>query len=169
MQLDELTSRDEQLDALADALPQRAGALVRLFFANSVMATISRTEASVLKALERAPARITQLACAERISQPGITLVVNRLQERGWVARDADPSDGRAVLVSLTDAGREMVARQREAYRELVRDGLAALDDEDVSVLSRAVELLDELIERLSERALSAPVPPIETDTRRTR
>jgi DNA-binding MarR family transcriptional regulator len=168
MQLEALPTRGEQLDALADALPQRAGALVRLFFARSEMA-LSRTELSVLKALDNGPARITELACAERISQPAITLVVNRLQERGWVLRGADPSDGRAVLVSLTDAGRQVIARQREAYRELVRDGLAALDDEDVTVLSRAVELLDELIARLSERALRAPVPQTETDTRRTR
>jgi DNA-binding MarR family transcriptional regulator len=168
MQLETLPTRGEQLDALADALPQRAGALGRLFFARSEMA-LSRTELSVLKALDHGPARITELACAERISQPAITLVVNRLQERGWVSRGADPSDGRAVLVSLTDAGRQVIARQREAYRELVRDGLAALDDEDVSVLSRAVELLDELIARLSERALRAPVPQTETDTRRTR
>jgi DNA-binding MarR family transcriptional regulator len=168
MQPDLLATRDEQLDALADALPTRAVALARLFFA-SLKPAISRTEASVLKALTHGPARITELACAERISQPGITFVVNRLQERGWVARGADPSDGRAVLVRLTDVGRATVERQRQATRELVRAGLAVLSDEDVGVLLRAVELLDEVIARLSERALGAPVPDSETDTRRTR
>jgi DNA-binding MarR family transcriptional regulator len=50
------------------------------------------------------PRRITELAVDEHVTQPAITLLVNRLQQRGWVQRIADPSDGRAVLVSLTSA-----------------------------------------------------------------
>jgi DNA-binding MarR family transcriptional regulator len=162
MQVSQATLRGEQLHEIADALPQRAAALVRLFFAGS---SLSRTEASVLKALEDGPARITELAAAERISQPGITLVVNRLQERGWVSRAADPSDGRAVLVSLTDAGRETIVRQRDAYLALLREGMATLEDADVEALARAVDVLDVLIDRLAELAEQDP----HNETRRTR
>jgi DNA-binding MarR family transcriptional regulator len=86
------------------------------------------------------------------VTQPAITLLVNRLAERGWVQRVADPSDGRAVLVSLTRAGADAFAQLREEYRAMLHDEMAMLCDEDVNALARSVEILDELIERLTER-----------------
>ena len=79
-------------------------ALSRLFLTRSSVC-VSRTEVGVLRNLNAGPRRITELAAEERVTQPAITLLVNRLEERGWVKRFADPSDGRAVLVSLTPVG----------------------------------------------------------------
>lgn len=105
-----------------------------------------------MQALEGRPWRITELAAEEGVTQPAITLLVNRLQERGWVAREQDPSDGRAVLVSITDAGRAQFDVLRAEYRQLLGEQLASLPDEDVATLARAVQILDGLIDRLKER-----------------
>jgi len=112
---------------------------------------MSRTEVGVLQSLEARPWRITELAEHEGVTQPAITLLVNRLQERGWVAREHDPSDGRAVLVSLTDAGRAGFLAMRREYRALLGEQLACLPEEDVATLARATEILDSLIERFKE------------------
>jgi DNA-binding MarR family transcriptional regulator len=140
-----------QIDDVAEALPQRALAISRLFLSRSQLG-ISRTEAGVMRALSQQPRRITELAASEAVTQPAITLVVNRLEERGWVRRGHDPGDRRAVLVTLTDAGRELFERLRAEYRALLHEEMATLDDETVEVLARAVDVLDELIERLTER-----------------
>lgn len=124
--------------------------LSRIFFARGPV-RMSRTEVGVLQALEARPWRITELADHEGVTQPAITLLVNRLQERGWVARQHDPSDGRAVLVSLTDTGRAEYLTLRGEYRAQLTDQLKGLPDEDVATLARAVEILDSLIERLKE------------------
>ena len=84
------------------------------------------------------------------MTQPAITLLVNRLEERGWVKRVADPSDGRAVLVSLTPAGEGVFEQLRAEYRALLHEEMAMLDDSEVETLAAAVEILDKLIERLS-------------------
>lgn len=145
------TARRRQLDEIAEELPQRAATLSRLFLRRTTV-TITRTEAGVLYALRDQPRRVTELAAQEGVTQPAITLLVNRLEERGWLHRGADPSDGRVVLVSLTAAGQRTLARLRSEYRALLHEEMAALDDRDVDTLASAVEILDELIGRLEER-----------------
>jgi DNA-binding MarR family transcriptional regulator len=145
------TLRDEQLDDLAEALPQRVSTLLRLFRART-KTELSRTEAGVLQALSQYPMRITELAGQEGVTQPAITLLVNRLARRGWVTRETDPTDGRAVLVAVTPAGRDVLARLRAQYRALLHEEMAMLGDEDVDTLARAVEIVEHLIERLKER-----------------
>ena len=144
--------RSRQLDELAAALPQRASALTRIFFARTATG-LSRAEVGLLVALSSAPHRITELAAREGISQPGVTQLVNRLQERGWVERRTDPQDGRVVVVAITGAGAEELERVRAEYRALLHEEITALDDEQVETLAAAVGILDGLIERLGGRA----------------
>ncbi len=141
--------RAANLDEIAEALPQRSSALSRLFLTRTSVC-VSRTEVGVLRTLREGPRRITELAADERVTQPAITLLVNRLAERGWVKRVPDPSDGRAVLVSLTPVGQDVFERLRAEYRALLHEEMAMLDDAEVETLAAAVEILDKLIERLS-------------------
>jgi DNA-binding MarR family transcriptional regulator len=143
--------RSSQLDEIAESLPQRSAALSRLFLTRTSVC-VSRTEVGVLRVLRGGARRITELAAEERVTQPAITLLVNRLAERGWVQRIPDPSDGRAVLVSLTAEGHEVFERLRAEYRALLHEEMAALDDSEVATLAAAVEVLDKLIDRLKER-----------------
>jgi DNA-binding MarR family transcriptional regulator len=142
--------RGRQLDEIAVALPQRASSLLRLFLTRTSV-PISRTETSVLVALEQQPRRITELAARERVTQPGITLLVNRLEQRGWAERKTDPADRRVVRVSLTRDGEEVLARLRSEYRALLHEEMATLPDEDICTLARAIEILDGLIDRLND------------------
>lgn len=102
-----------------------------------------------MRALSVKPRRITELAASEVVSQPAITLVVNRLQQRGWVERGTEASDGRVVLVRLTSSGQEVLDRLRAEYRALLHEEMATLDDQDVAILARASEILDRLIDQL--------------------
>jgi|HubBroStandDraft_4_1064222.scaffolds.fasta_scaffold106133_2 DNA-binding MarR family transcriptional regulator len=149
MERSSVDRRSSQLDDIAEALPQRSAALSRLFLTRTSVC-VSRTEVGVMRTLRDGPRRITELATEERVTQPAITLLVNRLEERGWVKRVPDPSDGRAVLVSLTPVGEEAFERLRAEYRALLHEEMATLDDSEVETLAAAVEILDRLIERLS-------------------
>jgi DNA-binding MarR family transcriptional regulator len=143
--------RGRRLDEIAEALPQRAAALSRLFLTRSSI-PVSRTEVGVLNGLSTRPCRITELAAREGVTQPAITLLVNRLEERGWVLRATDPTDGRVVLVELTASGRAVFDQIRAEYRALVHEDMATLPDGDVETLARAIEILDGVIERLEGR-----------------
>jgi DNA-binding MarR family transcriptional regulator len=145
--------RGRQLDEIAEALPQRAAALSQLFLMRSSVC-VSRTEIGVLRRLAGGSRRITELAAEEHVTQPAVTLLVNRLEERGWVLRAADPSDGRAVRVSLTPTGEGALHRLRAEYRTLLHEEMATLDDHEVETLASAVQILDQLIGRLAERPI---------------
>ena len=89
-------------------------------------------EFDVLAALRRAgaPHRLSpkQLLAITLVSSGTMTNRLDRLTERGLVHRDADPRDGRGVLVTMTDAGRVLVD---EALTRLVAAERALLDDLD--------------------------------------
>jgi DNA-binding MarR family transcriptional regulator len=142
-------SRSKQLDEIAEALTQRTATLLR-FFLTQTSVPVSRTEAGVLWALAVKPRRITELAARERVTQPAITLLVNRLAERGWVERHSHPEDRRVVMVELTAEGRNIQERLRAEYSALLHEDMATLPDADVRTLARAIEILDQLIERLT-------------------
>lgn len=149
MQRGALDRRSSQLDEIAEALPQRSAALSRLFLTRTSVC-VSRTEVGVMRSLTAGPRRITELAAEERVTQPAITLLVNRLQERGWVERVPDESDRRAVLVSLTPDGHEAFGRLRAEYRALLHEEMASLEDSEVETLAAAVAILDKVIDRLA-------------------
>lgn len=147
----ESPARSRRLDEIAEALPQRATTISRLFLKHASI-EISRTETGVLRSLFERPRRITELAACEGVTQPAITMLVNRFEGRGWVDRETDPSDARAVLVKLTPEGKRMFETLRSEYRALLHEEMATLPDSDVAALARAVEILDGLIDRLRER-----------------
>ncbi|MFL5821874.1 MAG: MarR family winged helix-turn-helix transcriptional regulator [Solirubrobacteraceae bacterium] len=140
--------RAAQLEEIAEGLPQRANTLSKLFLSRSSV-VVSRTEVGVLRSLRARPRRITELAAEERVTQPAITLLVNRLADKGWVERTTDPTDRRAVLVSLTPAGEDAFDRLRAEYHALLQEEISRLDDHEVETLAGAVGILDQLIERL--------------------
>jgi len=64
----------------------------------------------VLRRLARRPMTAKEIAEAATMDAPATTVAVNDLEERGLVVREADPTNRRCKLVSLTDEGRRVVA-----------------------------------------------------------
>ena len=64
----------------------------------------------VLRRLARGPVTVKQVAAAATMDAPAATVAVNDLEERGLVVRTPQPTNRRCKMVSLTDAGRDMVA-----------------------------------------------------------
>lgn len=139
-----------RIDEIVEGLPQRASMLSRLFLAHCGLG-ISRTEAGVMHALSLRPRRVTELAACEGVTQPAISLLANRLERRGWVQRNADPEDGRVILLSLTEEGHAVFDRLRGEFRAVLHDEMAALDPDDVAALARAIEILDGMIDKLQD------------------
>jgi DNA-binding MarR family transcriptional regulator len=83
--------------------------MMRQFDQEDVWDEVSRTEYDVLYTLSkcRAPIRLSELNRRVLLSQPALSRMVDRMVERGFVQREADEQDGRSVLLSLTEAGRE--------------------------------------------------------------
>jgi DNA-binding MarR family transcriptional regulator len=74
----------------------------------------------VLVHLEDAPTGLPMNELARRIlhSKSGLTRVVDRMDEAGYVRRERPPEDRRVVRVLLTDEGRSLMERARVRHRE---------------------------------------------------
>jgi DNA-binding MarR family transcriptional regulator len=95
----------------------------------------------ILKRLSRQPMTVKQVARAATIDAPAATVAVNDLEDRGLVVRETDPTNRRCKVVSLTDAGREMV-RTIDKVDDPAPTALAALDDTQLKELKAIIDLL---------------------------
>jgi len=112
---------------------------------------LSLTAASTLRRLERnGPSRLCELHAPEGVSQPAMTQLVTRLEKEGLARRGSDPEDGRAVVVSITDAGREAVARRREGRSRALAALLEQLPAGEHAALVAALPALDRLSDLLA-------------------
>src|SRR5277367_6547169 len=146
------TEREEQLDYVAERLAPRAAVLVRLLVRQVRSREISRTEMEVLSILTEGPRRITELTDLEGIAQPTMTLLVKRLEEKGWVKREGLPDDGRVVLVSLTEVGAAAQRRFRAQFLQAMRSDLQELSDQELQALSAATETLSSFVDDIQQR-----------------
>jgi DNA-binding MarR family transcriptional regulator len=143
-----LTQREDAVEQVASTLLPQASLLTRLV-AKQACWSLTRSEGSVLSTLSEAPQRITALAELEGLAQPTVTIMVKRLEEHGWVARDRHSCDGRVVVVSITPEGREALECFRDQYRCLLREQMATMNDAQIEELVRATVALAGMVEAL--------------------
>lgn len=102
---------------------------------------------------ELQPVRISTLAAADHTTQPTMTAHVRRLEDTGLLRREADPSDARASLISLSEAGTRALTDIRTARTAALLPHLDALTDADVATLTAAADVLDRILGRSAASA----------------
>lgn len=137
---------------IASALQSSIGLLTRRLRQSAVQGQLTVPEASALSRLERGGSvTASDLARAEQITPQGMGVTLAALEERGLVARRRDPSDGRRVLLSVTDAGRAAMRSRRSAKAEQLAKVLAGggFSRAEVATLREAATLIERLAESL--------------------
>ena len=105
------------------------------------------SQGTVLARLEReGPATTSALAAAERVRPQSMAQTIAELGAAGLVARSPDPTDGRQILIEVTERGRTTLAEER-ARREgwLARAIESELTAEEQETLLRALPILRRL------------------------
>ena len=95
----------------------------------------------ILRRLSRHPMTVKQVAEAATLDAPAATVAVNDLESRGLVSREIDPENRRRKLVSLTEAGRKVVAILEE-IDDPAPQALVTLGDQDLAALHRILAKL---------------------------
>ncbi|MBL4243637.1 MarR family transcriptional regulator [Vibrio fluvialis] len=88
---------------------------------------------------------ISQKDLAASVGMEGSTLVrlLDTLEQKGQIERQADSHDRRAKRIYLTDGGREQVSALRAELLQIETEMLADVSDEQIDVM---LEVLDGLI-----------------------
>lgn len=106
---------------------------------------VNRSALSVLATLRAGPKRITDLAAAEYLTQPGMTTLVSRLEDEGWVERRPDAGDGRVVNVAITKAGVAMLEKALAARTAVLQKRIELLGPKEKQALAAAAAALQML------------------------
>jgi DNA-binding MarR family transcriptional regulator len=100
---------------------------------------------AVLSRIGCGPATVGELAEWERVSAPTMSRTTSALVEAGWIERSGDPADGRRVIVTITEAGRELLAETRRARDEWMAVRLDQLGPEEIERLEAALPVLERI------------------------
>lgn len=143
--------RSDATDLVATTFLNRASRFTRLVMRDGSR-ELTRTEAGLLGTLVDGARRITELAETEALAQPTVTQLVDKLERRDLVRRSKSPDDGRVVLVDLTHTGRSALEQTRAANRDLVRDALADLTDDELTAFETTTRVLGRLLDARAGR-----------------
>ena len=104
-----------------------------------------------------------ELHMSELVARLGVSLstvsgLVDRLVDAGWAVRRDDPADRRQVMVAITPDGTDFLDRFRELGSHQLRRLLDRLDDPDLALVGRALEVLRIAVDQMvaADRAVLA-------------
>ncbi len=85
--------------------------------------------------------RMNELADRILTSKSGLTRVIDRMEEAGFVRRERPPADRRVINVTITPAGLEAMHAARAVHRRGIdQHFLQHLDPQDLEALTHALE-----------------------------
>ncbi len=120
--------------------------LARRLRAERVETDLTISQLAALSSVERhGPLTLGALATHERVQPPSMTRMVAALADRGLVTRVPHQTDGRQVLVDITDAGRELLKEDRRRREAWLARHLRDLSPQELGVLHEAATILERL------------------------
>lgn len=144
---EESTLQGPDVTEVAAALRVSIGLLLRRMRQVRPDGELSLPETSALTRLDRSgPATSSALAKEEQISPQSMGTTLAALEARGLVARQPDPDDGRRAVLSLTEAGQQVLQDKRSARVARLAQALSsAFTPAELSQLKAAAPLLERL------------------------
>jgi DNA-binding MarR family transcriptional regulator len=91
---------------------------------------------------------VGELADAEGVSRPSMTVLVGSLLDQGLVSKEADASDGRLVRVRTTAAGTKALDESRTRRTAYLAKRLRGLEQAELKTLDDASGILERLLEK---------------------
>src|ERR1700722_3280745 len=124
--------------------------------------SLARTKV-LLRLREQGPVRQGVLAADFGLSPHSITDIVDGLERRGMAERQPDPTDRRAKLVAITDAGLASLDVANATRQRLLTHIFGALSEADRATLLRLLDGLDEAAQQLIAAPAAAAAPAAST------
>jgi DNA-binding MarR family transcriptional regulator len=142
------TTRPRATDAALAADLLSVVARINRLATQRVRMQLPYAQARLLSMIEdQNAARISDLAALDHCSQPTMTAQVRRLELAGLVSRTTDPTDGRAVLISITPEGVAVLADVRADRGAVIDPYLERLPEADRQTLADAVRVMRNLLD----------------------
>jgi len=132
-------SAEETLAAI-DSLSFVAGYVYRIVRYEARDLGIRWTALMVLKDLALlGPSTQRTLCDVEQVTEPTMTVLLDQMQQRGWITRSRDPSNGRIKRITITAKGTRELAKAGRVLRERLGGELAGLSAAELGAIGTAL------------------------------
>ncbi|NNN04001.1 MAG: MarR family transcriptional regulator [Acidimicrobiaceae bacterium] len=95
---------------------------------------------------DHGPLRVSAVASLEAVDPSVASRIVASLEEKGWCARGVDPSDRRASVVWVTEAGRRRADEAVSARTQFIAERLASLSPSERKKLEAGLAVLERVV-----------------------
>ena len=134
--------------ALADAFRVALVRMGRRMRAERVDEALSLHHLSALGALQVVEEpTLARIAACEGVKPPSMVKTLQHLESLGYIERSEHPTDGRMVVLRISDKGEAMIAEFRELRNRTLAAAIDSLDADDRATLERAIPILARLAE----------------------
>ncbi|MFD5391509.1 MarR family winged helix-turn-helix transcriptional regulator [Streptomyces sp. NPDC127074] len=136
-------------ERMAVDLAAVVGQLMRRMRAASSQGALTPSQRAVISRLyTEGPTTTAALARAELVRPQSMRMILAALEEQTLVERAPHATDGRQVVFSITDLGREAITSVRQAKQSWLLDAIdTRLDADERRTLAEATELLKRLVQ----------------------
>lgn len=142
---------DPDVGQIAATLRLSVGLLLRRLRQVPTTDELTLSESAALARLDRGgPATAAALARLEQISPQSMGATLASLESRALVQRAPDPEDGRRVILSITDAGLQVLRDRRNARTERLAEALSSgFTRAELEQLTAVAPLLERLAQSI--------------------
>lgn len=113
---------------------------------------VGPTDLDLLEQLAQGPLSPGDISRRLGITPPAATVAIQRLAERGHVAREADPADGRRALVRIRDTAHAELHHELAPMFEDVGEVIETLTPQEVSVVTGFLERIADALQSHADR-----------------
>lgn len=126
---------------------------------------VSMAQLHIMFTLQRSgEMTMSHLADVLNVSLSNATGLIDRLEERGYIARERVSTDRRVVLVRVTPAGEQMLDEVDALSDALLRSVLGRIPAPQLKVVARAIaalrEAVDSTVGSMPDRHLASTMTP---------
>ena len=112
---------------------------------------LSLVEFMALKrACENSGFSIQEIGNSLNFTKSGATRIIDRLENKGYVAREHSPADGRVCCVAITNKGRDILSEVARKKTEYLERALKHMNPEKINNIENTLKALVESLRRES-------------------
>ena len=115
---------------------------------------LSESQAELLRLVTYRPGVSVSVAAAELGLVPNTaSTLVTKLSCAGLLERTPDPADRRVSRLRLSESAQQVMDATAQTRRAVLTDLLDELDEQQIGVLAKGLEVLDQMTRKLQERS----------------
>jgi MarR family transcriptional regulator, transcriptional regulator for hemolysin len=124
-----------RIEKLAPLLQDASRRIWTRFEARTVSHGLSAAQWRLLgQLLREGPSTQSALATLLGVEPISVSRLIDRMEQGGWLRREAHPDDRRARIVIASDKARQIAPEAKQAIESIYDEALAGLADEDLRV-----------------------------------